>query len=107
MSELIVLCKATEVREGQPLAISAEGFPPLAVYVNEDKYFVTTNTCTHGMAMLSDGYQEGTEIECPFHGGAFDFTNGEAISFPCQIALTTYPVTILDGMVCIPAASIE
>ncbi|MBT5701781.1 MAG: non-heme iron oxygenase ferredoxin subunit [Gammaproteobacteria bacterium] len=104
MSELVILCKTEEVVEGTPLAITADGFPPLAAYLHEGTYYVTDNTCTHGMAMLTEGYQDGHEIECPFHGGAFDITNGEAVSFPCQIALKSYTVTLDSGNICVPAS---
>jgi len=101
----IILCKTDEVKDEAPVAVTPDGFPALAVYVFEGEYYVTDNLCTHGMAMLTDGYQDGDEVECPFHGGAFSIKTGEATSFPCQIPVKTYPVTIEDGNVCIPAAS--
>jgi len=100
----IVLCKTDEVKDEAPVAVTPDGFPALAVYVFEGEYYVTDNLCTHGMAMLTDGYQDGDEVECPFHGGAFSIKSGEATSFPCQIPIKTYPVTIEDGNICIPAA---
>ncbi len=103
MSEHISLCNTTDVEVDKPLAVDTEGFPPLAVYLVEEEFFVTDNICTHGMALLTEGYQEEGEIECPFHGGAFDIKTGEAISFPCQTPIKSYPVTIIDGKVCIPA----
>lgn len=104
MSNLVTLCKAEEVKEEAPIHVSSEGFPDLAVYAFEGEYFVTDNLCTHGMAMLTEGYQDGEEIECPFHGGAFSIKTGEATAFPCQIAIKSYPVTLDDGNICIPAA---
>lgn len=101
MSDLIILCKTDEIEEGTPIAVNIDGFPPLAVYQHKGQFYVTDNTCTHGMAQLTDGHQDGNEIECPFHGGAFDFTNGDAVSFPCQIPLKTYAVVLDDGNVCI------
>ncbi|KXJ42940.1 MAG: non-heme iron oxygenase ferredoxin subunit [Cycloclasticus sp.] len=101
----VILCKTEEVKDEAPIAVTPDGFPALAVYVFEGEYFVTDNLCTHGMAMLTDGYQDGDEVECPFHGGAFSIKTGEATSFPCQIPVKTYPVTIEDGNVCIPAAN--
>ncbi|HAI96746.1 MAG: non-heme iron oxygenase ferredoxin subunit [Cycloclasticus sp.] len=100
----IILCKTDEVKDEAPVAVTPDGFPALAVYVFEGEYYVTDNLCTHGMAMLTDGYQDGDEVECPFHGGAFSIKTGEPTSFPCQIPVKTYPVTIEDGNVCIPAA---
>jgi len=101
----VILCKTDEVKDEAPVAVTPDGFPALAVYVFEGEYYVTDNLCTHGMAMLTDGYQDGDEVECPFHGGAFSIKTGEPTSFPCQIPVKTYPVTIEDGNVCIPAAS--
>jgi len=104
MSNLIKLCKTSEVEEEKPVAVAPDGFPALAVYEFEGEYFVIDNLCTHGMAMLTDGYQDGDEAECPFHGGAFSIKTGAAISFPCTIDVKSYPVTIEDDMVCIAAA---
>jgi ethylbenzene dioxygenase ferredoxin subunit len=73
------------------------------VYKHAEKYYVLDNICTHGLAVLTDGYQEGDEIECPFHGGAFDLKTGQATSFPCEQALKSYPVTIQDDTILIPA----
>ena len=101
MTKSIRVCRIEEVKEGEPFAVLLEGFPALAVYNVEGSYFVTDNTCTHGNAMLSDGYQEGGTIECPFHGGAFDIATGEPTAFPCQIALTTYRTSVEDGWIII------
>lgn len=105
MSELIKLCKTEEVEEGAPVAANPEGFPALAVYLIGGDFFVTDNICTHGNALLTDGFQEGDVIECPFHGGSFDIKTGEAAAFPCQTPIKTYPVTVVDDYVCIPADS--
>lgn len=103
MADLVRLCRVEEVEEGKPVAANLAGFPPLAVYQVDEDYFVTDNLCTHGSAMLTDGYQEGSNIECPFHGGAFDIRSGEATAFPCQTPLKTYEVVLDDGWVAIKA----
>ena len=41
----------------------------------------------------------GKTVECTFHFGTFDVTTGEPTGMPCEIALKTYPVTIVDGNV--------
>lgn len=103
MTELVRLCRAEEVNDGEPVAANVNSFPPLAVYNVDGEFFVTDNTCTHGSAMLTDGYQEGSTIECPFHGGAFDIRTGAATVFPCQVPIKVYPVTLDDGWIAIPA----
>jgi ethylbenzene dioxygenase ferredoxin component len=91
-----LVARISEVNEGSPLSVTIDGLPPLAVYQIRDRFFVTDNLCTHGHALLTDGYQDGAQIECPFHGGSFDIETGTATRFPCQISLKTYDVTI-DG----------
>lgn len=101
MVEKIQLCRADKLEEGAPLAVTLPSMPPLAVYRLGDSYFVTDNTCTHGNAMLTEGYQDGGIIECPFHGGTFDIQTGEAKTFPCQVALRTYPASVVEGWILI------
>ncbi|MDD3798615.1 MAG: non-heme iron oxygenase ferredoxin subunit [Novosphingobium sp.] len=98
------LCETNSIAEDTPVAVEAEGFPPLVAYMVDGEYFVTDNRCTHGEGMLSDGYQEGSTIECPFHGGSFNIRSGEAITFPCYEPVKTYPVRVEDGWISIPAA---
>jgi ethylbenzene dioxygenase ferredoxin subunit len=95
------LCKTDDVLPDVPVAVELEGFPPLAVYCAEAGYFVTDNVCTHGEAALTDGCQEGTTIECPFHHGTFDIRTGKATHFPCTRPIKTYQVSIEDGWICI------
>ncbi|PRF65889.1 (2Fe-2S)-binding protein [Burkholderia multivorans] len=95
------LCSVEDVKEGEPVGVYIEQMPALAVYNVGGEIFVTDNTCTHGNAMLTDGYQDGGIIECPFHGGSFEIATGAVKAFPCQVPLKTYAVTIEDGWVTI------
>ena len=101
MTSKVRLCPVADVKNGEPVGVFLEQLPALAVYNVDGDIFVTDNMCTHGNAMLTDGYQDGGIIECPFHGGSFDIATGAAKAFPCQVAIKTYPVTIEDEWVCI------
>lgn len=101
MPEKLRLCEVADVQEGEPLGVFLDGIPALAVYNVDGDIFVTANMCTHGNAMLSDGYQDGDVIECPFHGGSFDIKTGAPKAFPCQIAIKTYSVVVDNGWVTI------
>ena len=105
--EVVRLCQAADVVEGAPVAVDIQRLPPLVVYQVDSDYYVTDNRCTHGNGMLSEGFQDGSRIECPFHGGAFDIRSGEAVMFPCQKPVRTYPVSIVDGWIAIPAVMQE
>jgi nitrite reductase/ring-hydroxylating ferredoxin subunit len=97
MTELLKLCAEAAIIEGQPLRVVVDGYPPLAVFTFEREYFVTEDTCTHGLASLCDGYQDGEEIECPYHGGVFNIKSGEPVSFPCTRALKVFKTVVRDG----------
>lgn len=101
MTELIVLCKTCDVKEGEPFQVVIDDLSPLAVYEFEAGYYVTSDICTHGMAFMTEGEQDGNEIECPFHGGAFNLVTGEALSMPCNIPLATYQVIVGGENICI------
>lgn len=101
MSDKLRLCEVSDVKEGEPIQVLLEQMPALAVYKVDEEIFVTDNLCTHGNAMLSDGYQEGDVIECPFHGGSFEIKTGTPKAFPCKMPIKTYPVMIEDNWVCI------
>lgn len=107
MGVRIRLCRTDDVTEGVPVPVSLPDLPELAVYRIGDGYFVTDNLCTHGNAMLTDGFQDGEVIHCPFHGGAFDIRTGAPESFPCQTALRTYPVDVRDGWISIEWVRID
>ncbi len=101
MADLIKLCKTADVQPGAMRQVDAEGLPALAVYNLDGTYYVTANMCTHGMASLSDGYLEGDEVECPFHGGRFSIKTGVPTAFPCVVPIEVYEVVIEGDDVCI------
>ncbi|MTV35978.1 non-heme iron oxygenase ferredoxin subunit [Duganella radicis] len=71
----------------------------LAFYGVGGQVYATDNICTHGHARLSDGFLEGSEIECPLHQGKFDVCSGKAMCAPLTVDLRTYPVKIENGRV--------
>jgi nitrite reductase/ring-hydroxylating ferredoxin subunit len=93
------LCAVDEVADGEVRRVKVEGRPPLAVFNVAGDFFVLDDTCTHGMASLSEGLVEDGVVECPWHGGAFDIRTGAATRHPCVVALRTYAVEIRDGAV--------
>lgn len=70
----------------------------------DDRYYVTDDICTHEYAHISDGFVEGTTVECPRHAGCFDFRTGEALNPPVCVNLRTFPAKVEDGLVYIRLA---
>ena len=101
--KLVKLCDAAEVATGAMVPVDVEGFPPLAVYNVAGVFYVTSNVCTHNVAMLTDGYLDGDIVECPLHGGCFNVKTGEAAHFPCVEPLQTFEAQLRDGAIFIEA----
>ena len=72
---------------------------PLAVCKVGGKIYVIEDTCTHGLASLSEGEIEDDLIYCPFHGGSFNVTTGEAVDLPCINPIRTYDVVVREDSI--------
>jgi p-cumate 2,3-dioxygenase ferredoxin subunit len=100
MSEATTLCRLEDIPVG---AIRQEFLPDgtlIALYNVDGRIYATADTCTHAAASLSeDGTLKGQIVECGWHNGCFDVTTGEPCASPCTVALKTYRVDVVDGVV--------
>jgi p-cumate 2,3-dioxygenase ferredoxin subunit len=100
MSEATPLCRLEDIPVG---TIRQEFLPDgtlIALYNVDGRIYATADTCTHAAASLSeDGTLKGQIVECGWHNGCFDVTTGEPCASPCTVALKTYGVDVVDGVV--------
>ncbi|HEY2559016.1 MAG TPA: Rieske 2Fe-2S domain-containing protein [Caldimonas sp.] len=80
------------------IAVAVAG-KEVAIYLVDGTVYATANRCTHGDALLCDGFLEGYVIECPHHQGCFDVRTGAATTAPAETALATWPARLTDGRV--------
>ncbi|MBK4994897.1 non-heme iron oxygenase ferredoxin subunit [Pseudomonas sp. S37] len=92
------VCDAQQVQPDTPFACEVGG-KMIAIYLVDGRYFATENVCPHAYALLSDGWLEGTEIECPLHGARFDIQSGEVLEGPAECGVKTYAVRLDAGEV--------
>jgi len=84
--------------EPESVARFDHGGRTFAIYRSPDgAYFATDGICTHERAFLADGLVLEDEIECPLHGGAFNYRTGKAVGAPVCIDLRTYAVRVEAG----------
>ncbi len=69
----------------------------IAVYRSQGRLCATSNVCTHGAALLTDGWLEDGVIECPLHGGRFDVATGKGLGAPIDQDLACYALRETDG----------
>ncbi|MEV1295482.1 non-heme iron oxygenase ferredoxin subunit [Pseudonocardia sp. NPDC049635] len=86
-----------DLTEGGAKVITSTGCPVRALFLAEGDYYAIDDVCSHGKSSLSEGFVEGTSIECVLHGALFDLRTGEALTMPATIPVNTYPVRVSDG----------
>ncbi|PWR20963.1 non-heme iron oxygenase ferredoxin subunit [Zavarzinia compransoris] len=100
MSQRVKLCAVADLPEGE---IRGETLPDgtrIALYKVGGTIYATADKCTHGEVSLSEeGTLDGCTVECSWHFGTFDITTGKATGMPCEVALKTYPVEVIEGNV--------
>lgn len=103
MSEAINIGSIDDIDEGEAKLIPAEQNgtgADIAVFHAEDgNFYALDDTCTHETASLSDGWIEGTEVECPVHSAKFCLKSGTALCMPATIAARTHKIEVTDGEV--------
>ena len=82
---------ADEVTEDTPLAAKVNG-RAIGVYVLGGRYYALEDVCPHAEALLSMGFVEGEEIECPLHGARFHIPSGKCTREPADRDLARYEV---------------
>ncbi len=90
-------CGTGEIAPGEAIQIGTE--PVLAIYHINGEYFATEDTCTHDDASLSEGYIDGSEVECAWHFAKFCIKSGKVLSPPAMRPLKTYAVRVIDDEV--------
>lgn len=99
------LAAVKQIGKGDMFAASV-GKRKIAIFhLEDDSWHATDNVCTHAFALLTEGFLDGEEVECPLHAGKFNVRNGKGLCAPIDGDLATYPVRIdgVDVMVAIPA----
>ena len=90
----IRVAAAADVATGEMTAIEVGGRSIALFHLEDGAWHATDNICTHAFAMLTDGWLEDHEIECPLHAARFDVRTGAALCAPASEALAVFPVRV-------------
>jgi naphthalene 1,2-dioxygenase ferredoxin component len=92
------VASVTTLAEGDMVGVKV-GDKLIALYNVAGRIYATDNVCTHAFAVLSDGWLDGREIECPLHAGRFDVTTGKGLGPPIPSDIKTYKTRIVGDMI--------
>jgi MocE subfamily Rieske [2Fe-2S] domain protein len=83
-----------DVTAGEMIPVEAGGRTVALYHLEDDSWHATDNVCTHAYALLTDGWLEDNEVECPLHAGRFDVRTGAAVCAPAAEKLATFAVRV-------------
>jgi nitrite reductase/ring-hydroxylating ferredoxin subunit len=88
----------SQLKDNEMKAVEVSGRRISVVKVGGD-FFAFDDTCTHHQCSLSEGFIEGTTVECPCHGALFDVKSGQVLRLPATQSINTYPVKVENEIV--------
>ena len=88
----VKVANKSEVKEDQGKLVNVNG-KELALFNIKGEFFAIENICPHRGGPLSEGFLEGNNVNCPWHGWQFDVKTGQNI-MPGIGKLNTYKVLV-------------
>ena len=93
MSPVIKVAQKKDVPAGRGIQVEADG-KKMALFYVDGQYYCIDDTCTHAGGSLSEGPLDGKVVVCPWHGAAFDITDGSVKESPAEENVNSYPVVV-------------
>src|SRR3979409_1863422 len=101
MADWLEVCATNDVEPEEVIRFD-HGARTFAIYRSPGgDFFATDGLCTHEKVHLADGLVMDEIVECPKHGGRFNYRTGTAKGAPACVNLKTYPVKVEAGKVLI------
>ncbi|MDE9482404.1 Rieske (2Fe-2S) protein [Xenorhabdus bovienii] len=94
----IPIAKLVDIPDGQKLTIRVEGIDLLICH-HKQKIYVIENVCPHQKKELTEGRMRNGKIICPFHGYAFNLSDGVSSIKNANCNLTVFPSDCKDGII--------
>ncbi|MBI3322240.1 MAG: non-heme iron oxygenase ferredoxin subunit [Candidatus Omnitrophica bacterium] len=93
MGSWIKAATVGELPPGQAKLVEAEG-RQIALFNVGGTLYAIDNACSHAGGSLAEGFVEGGQVECSWHGARFDLKTGQALSAPASGTMATYKVRV-------------
>ena len=93
MAQFVKVATADEIAPGTGKQIEANG-KQIALFNLDGNFYAIDNTCTHRGGPLAEGFVEGEEVTCPWHGAQFNITTGAVVGPPATQNVAKYNVRV-------------
>lgn len=94
----VPVCRLDDLPQGTARHVKI-GKNDIAVVRVGDEVYALSNVCRHAFAPLSEGFVDGHQLVCPWHGWRYDVRNGTTDHPNADVR--TYPAVVRDGEVLI------
>lgn len=106
MTTWTTIGKREQVDPDNPMGAEIDG-AKVGVFEVDGALYALEDVCPHAHALLSSGFVDGGEVECPLHNAVFDICSGRHLrGEPCR-DLKIYPIRVVDSDVQIDVAAVE
>ncbi len=95
---------ASGLVDGALTRVEVEG-EAIVLLKDGETILAASATCTHVGGPLDEGDRDGTCVTCPWHGSAFDLSDGRVIHGPATSPLHAYRTRVENGTVQVSAAA--
>jgi nitrite reductase/ring-hydroxylating ferredoxin subunit len=89
-----------DLLEGDTIGVKLDGIDVLICQV-EGQFYALHAQCSHARQSLLGARLRGHQVSCPLHGAKFDVRTGACLAAPAKEPITTFPVVIEGGKVCV------
>lgn len=93
MDRFVKVASTSELADGEMMLVELGNERALLANLG-GQFYAVSEVCTHAEGPLSEGFLEGEEVECPWHGSRFNVKTGENTSPPATEGLRVYPVRV-------------
>ncbi|MAM86678.1 Rieske (2Fe-2S) protein [Marinobacter sp. UBA2678] len=100
------VCKTDQIEEDIPYSAKLES-KEIGIYLLNGEYYALEDVCPHAYALLSEGFVEDGQVECPLHEALFDIKTGKCLRGPAERDIKVLPLRITDGEIQLNTAEVN
>jgi nitrite reductase/ring-hydroxylating ferredoxin subunit len=95
MGEFVRVAGTSDLADGEIMPVDVGGEVVLLSRL-DGTFYAVGEACSHAQGPLADGYVQGDEVECPWHGSRFSLRTGKPTCPPATEPVPAFNVRV-DG----------
>jgi nitrite reductase/ring-hydroxylating ferredoxin subunit len=98
MAHYLKAANTGDIAPGSAKMVELEG-RRIALFNIDGNYYAIDDTCTHRGGPLSEGFIEGEQVTCPWHGAQYNIKTGQVLRPPAPQGVNKYNVRVQGSAV--------